>query len=143
QRHRALIASAAVLVMGTINDHLGTPLLAAGADIRYSAWRNPWDDETMARLRAAEADPGPLDGLAKARCPDEVIGSTGHLARACQARAQWRWLPAYRSCAVAVPRSGTGSGSADGGCGPVWVCYPTWTRWRCVPRRSVRQVRLD
>ena len=49
QRHRTLIASAAVLVMGTINDHLGTPLSAAGADIRYSAWRNPWRDETMAR----------------------------------------------------------------------------------------------
>ncbi len=35
QRHRTFIASAAVLVVSTINDHLGTPLLAAGADIRY------------------------------------------------------------------------------------------------------------
>ncbi|MGN6173111.1 MAG: hypothetical protein ACTHPS_09185, partial [Streptosporangiaceae bacterium] len=56
QRHRALIASAAVLVMGTINDHLGTPLSAAGADIRYSAWRNPWHDEAMALRRMAEVD---------------------------------------------------------------------------------------
>ena len=37
QRHCALIAPVAVLVMGTINDHLGTPLSAAGADIRYPA----------------------------------------------------------------------------------------------------------
>src|SRR6185369_7788126 len=30
QRHRALIASVAVLVMGTVNDHLGTPCRQPG-----------------------------------------------------------------------------------------------------------------
>ncbi len=42
QRHRAFTLPAAVLVVRTVNDHLGDSLVwATGADIRYTAWRNP------------------------------------------------------------------------------------------------------
>jgi len=58
QRHRTLVAPAAVLVVSTINEHLGDPSAAAGADIRYPAWPNHARVTKVARAGGGRRDPG-------------------------------------------------------------------------------------